>query len=240
MEKVLYDLYLAEVTIEEHRFIFNNDSTAKQDLLNSIFKKHKITAQTFDTSLVWYNRNMEKYLKINNNVKERFSALSDNLKHQIEQIETEKRRAEMWNLFPDTISFFLQSPGFFQNRYVFKTDSVRVKTIHSYNLAFNVLGINDSIYPVLSFCLQTADTVFINKDTIRGNGFYSQTFSVPANREIKEIYGVFSIPDDEKALILFNDITLLKQEKEENALLNQEDREIVLQKSRLRQSFQKH
>jgi hypothetical protein len=212
MEDVLYDLYLAEVAIEEHAFIFNNDSTAKQDLLNFVFKKHKITVQTFDTSLVWYNRNMEKYLKINNRVGERLSVLSNNLKNQIEQIEAENRRAGIRNLFPDTTAFLLQSPGFFQNRYVFKTDSLPQEHIQSYDLTFNVLGITDSIYPILSFCLQTGDTVFVNRDTIRVNGLYSKSFSVPDTLEIKEIYGSFSISDDKKTLILFNDITLLREE----------------------------
>lgn len=213
MEEVLYDLYLAEVTIDEHSYIFNNDSTARQNLLDFIFKKHKITAQAFDTSLIWYNQNMEKYLKINDKVKERFSVLSSDLKNQIERSETEKRRAELRNLFPATTSFFLQSPGFFQNRYVFKTDSIHVQAVHSFYLAFQVLGARDSIYSALSFCLQAGDTVFVNRDTIRTNGFYSRSFSVPSNYTVKEIYGVFSISDDEKNLILFNDIVLFDESK---------------------------
>jgi hypothetical protein len=210
MEDVLYDLYLAEVEINENRSIFNNDSTAKQKLLNSVFEKHKITEQKFDTSLVWYNGNIDKYLKVNNKVGERFSALASKLENNLNKMEAEIRKAQIHNLFPDTTSFFLQSPGLFQNRYVFKTDSVQLRTIQSFELAFNVLGIRDSIYPVLSFCLQTNDTVFVNCDTIRSNGVYSHIFSVPSGQTVKEIYGYFAIPYDEKNLILFNDITLFK------------------------------
>jgi hypothetical protein len=231
MENVLYDLYLVEAAIEEHSFTFNNDSAAKQDLLNSVFEKHKITAQKFDTSLVWYNQNMERYLKINTKVGERLSVLSEDLTSQVKKIETEKRQAEIRNLFPATTSFFLQSPGFFQNRSVFRTDSVQLKSIRSYHLSFDVLGVTDSIYPVLSFFLQTADTIFVNRDTIRTDGLYSKTFSVPNSQKVKEIYGSFYIPDEEKALILIKEVTLLKQENEQ---LNKEDRKIALQRKALK------
>jgi hypothetical protein len=213
MEDVLYDLYLTEAVIDEHNYIFNNDSSAKEKLLNSVFQKHQINAQTFDTSLVWYNQNMEKYLKVNGRVKERFSSLSDNFKTRIDQAEREKRAAELQNLFPVTTSFFLQSPGFFQNRHVFKTDSLHLETIRAFYLAFQVLGVRDSVYPTLTFCLQTGDTVFVNRDTIRAGGAYSRTFSVPAQYTVKEIYGVFSIPDEEKNRILFNDIVLFDESK---------------------------
>jgi hypothetical protein len=213
MEDVLYDLYLAEVAIDENRPIFSNDSITRQNLLNSIFKKHKITEQKFDTSLVWYNAHIDAYLKMNNKVEERLAALSEKLKTDLDKIEAETRKAQIRNLFPDTTFFFLQSPGLFQNRYVFKTDSAYLHPIHSFYLAFQVLGVRDSIYPTLSFCLQAGDTVFVNCDTIRSNGAYSNSFSVPSNYTVKEIYGVFSIPDEEKNRILFNDIILFDKSK---------------------------
>jgi hypothetical protein len=65
----------------------------------------------------------------------------------------------------------------------------------------------------LSFCLQAGDTVFVNRDTIRANGAYSKSFSVPPRYTVKEIFGVFSVPDEEKNRILFNDIILFDESK---------------------------
>ncbi|MDR0507300.1 MAG: DUF4296 domain-containing protein [Dysgonamonadaceae bacterium] len=214
MESVLYDLYLAETVIDENYYIFNNDSTAKQKMLNFVFEKHKIKEQTFDTSLVWYNENMEKYLKINNKVSERLALWADNLKEIQNRLDEERRRAEIRNLFPETTYFFLQSSGLFQNNYSFHTDSVQIQSILSYDLSFNVLGIRDSVFPYLSICFQTADTVFVERDTVKSNGLYSKVFSVPENTTVKEIYGSFRIPDEEKVLILFNNIMLQKQENQ--------------------------
>jgi hypothetical protein len=213
MEDVLYDLYLAEAVVDENYYFFSNDSIARQNLLNSIFKKHKITEQTFDTSLAWYNANIEKYLKINNKVGERFTALSEKIKNDLDKIEAETRRKQIRNLFPRTTFFFLQTPGLFQNRYVFKTDSIQLQTARSFYLTFHVLGVRDSIYPSLSFCIRAGDTIFVNRDTIRSNGTYSNSFSVPSDYAVKEIYGVFSIPDKGKNQILFNDINLFEEEK---------------------------
>jgi hypothetical protein len=213
MEDVLYDLYLAEVAIEENRFSSSSDSALKQDLLNSIFKRHKVTEQKFDTSLFWYNANIERYLKINTKVGERFAALSEKLKTDLDKIEAEVRKAQIRNLFPDTAFFFLESPGLYQNRYVFKSDSAHLRDIRSFYLAFQALGIRDSIYPALSFCLQVGDTVFVNRDTIRSNGSYSRFFRVPSGHSVQEIYGVFSIPDEGKNRILFNDIILFDGNK---------------------------
>jgi hypothetical protein len=216
MENVLYDLYIAEVEIDENHHFFNNDSVTKQNLLNSVFDKHRITEQTFDTSLVWYNSHLEKYMKINTNIKDRLEALSTNLSTQIENTEKAARLARLQNLFPDTCSFFfLQSPGLLQNRYTFKTDSCQLATIHSLNVDFDVLGINDSIYPVLTFFMQCNDTLFVNRDTIRSNSHYSKEFSIPNEHTLNEFHGSFYIPDEEKALILIHDISIQEQEQEQ-------------------------
>jgi hypothetical protein len=64
--------------------------------------------------------------------------------------------------------------------------------------------------------MQAGDTVFVNRDTIRSNGAYSKSFYVPSHYTVKEIYGVFSIPDEEKNRILFNDIILFDESKMPN------------------------
>ena len=221
MENVLYDLYIAEVEIDDNYFFFNNDSTRKQNLLNSVFKKHHINEQTFDTSLVWYNKNLDKYLKINTKVEDRLSALADTLKKQIDFAEESARRANTKNLLPDTTFFFLQASGLFQNRYVFKVETPELNSTHSLSLNFDVLGINDSIYPVLTFYMQCVDTTIVYCDTLQSNMHYSKPFSIPKEQKLNVIHASFFIPDKEKALIFFNDVSILKLDnalQPENAL----------------------
>ena len=62
MADLIVDLQLAESYIETHSGEFESDSS-RQVIRQSIFKKHGITQQDYDSSLVWYAHNMEDYTK---------------------------------------------------------------------------------------------------------------------------------------------------------------------------------
>ena len=62
MADLIVDLQLAEAYIESHYDEFADDSS-KLVLKQSIFKKHGITQQDYDSSMVWYAHNMEDYTK---------------------------------------------------------------------------------------------------------------------------------------------------------------------------------
>ncbi len=62
MTDLIVDLQLAEAYIDSHIDEFQDDSS-KQVLKQSIFKKHGITQQDYDSSMVWYAHNMEDYTK---------------------------------------------------------------------------------------------------------------------------------------------------------------------------------
>ena len=62
MADLIVDLQLAEAYIDSHTDDFQDDSS-KQVLKQSIFKKHGISQQDYDSSMVWYAHNMEDYTK---------------------------------------------------------------------------------------------------------------------------------------------------------------------------------
>lgn len=62
MADLIVDLQLAESYIESHAQDFPNDSS-RMVIKQSIFKKHGITQEDYDSSLVWYAHNMEDYIK---------------------------------------------------------------------------------------------------------------------------------------------------------------------------------
>lgn len=59
---LIVDMQLAEAYIDSHISEFDTDSS-KQVMKQSVFKKHGITQQDYDSSLVWYAHNMEDYVK---------------------------------------------------------------------------------------------------------------------------------------------------------------------------------
>ena len=62
MADLIVDLQLAEAYIETHIGDFPSDSD-KLVIKQSVFMKHGISQQDYDTSLVWYAHNMEDYTK---------------------------------------------------------------------------------------------------------------------------------------------------------------------------------
>ncbi len=62
MADLIADLQLAEAYMDAHISDFQTDSS-KQVLKQSVFMKHGITQQDYDSSLVWYAHNMEDYVK---------------------------------------------------------------------------------------------------------------------------------------------------------------------------------
>ena len=62
MAKLIADLEIADAYISSHPQDFPDDSS-KLVLKQSIFSKHGITRQEYDSSLVWYAHNMEDYTK---------------------------------------------------------------------------------------------------------------------------------------------------------------------------------
>ncbi len=62
MADLIADLQLADAYIETHINEFESDSS-KMVIKQSVFKKHGITQQDYDSSLVWYAHNMEDYVK---------------------------------------------------------------------------------------------------------------------------------------------------------------------------------
>ncbi|GHV20784.1 hypothetical protein FACS189428_0250 [Clostridia bacterium] len=93
MENLLFDLYIAETEIKENSPVFQSDSLRKQQLLHSVFEKHHVSEKRFDTSLVWYNAHLDRYLKINEKLTERYTLLITKLQAEVQKTNLPKRRS---------------------------------------------------------------------------------------------------------------------------------------------------
>ena len=78
MEDLLVDIYKAEAYIESHYTDFADDSS-KMLFKQSVFMKHGVTAEKFDTSLAWYAKNLTVYMDVYENVQKRLEKERENL-----------------------------------------------------------------------------------------------------------------------------------------------------------------
>jgi len=206
MEDVLFDLYIAEIEIREGNSTLFNDSAQKQYFLNSVFEKHRISEETFDTSLVWYNANLDSYLKINNRLAGRYDLL-------LTEFTEEKERLIASLTVIDTI--FLHDPSTFtlqsklkDNIYGFNINVPDSSTLREYDVKFFAMGVQDSIRPILTFSIQCKDTTFIQRDTLTQNGWFDFRYSAPRNHKIQSVYGNFHLPSKEDNHLFIGDFTI--------------------------------
>lgn len=174
-------------------------------MLKAIFEKHKINKQEFDTSLVWYVSELDRYGKINEKIIERYSLDEEALK-------LPKLSLIAVNRVPliDTASFFLQTPNRLQNRYVFNEESEKLKNINDIRVNFEVLGINDLNKPTLTIYAFAKDTTFVFNESIEVNGMYSKEYTIPSDKKPYRIYGYIELPDKERNKVLFTNFVISK------------------------------
>ena len=203
MEAVLYDVYIAQTIMDNNRALFS-DSARKADLLNAVLQKHKIDKAVFDSSLVWYSDNLDKYIKVNEKVMERYTKMTEKLRTQ--QTENpEMQIAEVPSIhYPvNNTAFFLRKVNLPQNVYTFRADTTLKESGGVYNLRFNVLGLPAKIRPVVTFCVQGQDTTIVRRDSLRGNGFFTMTIGAYPVKQVNRIYGSIHFSETRSDMTLF-------------------------------------
>ena len=212
MEKVMYDIYLAEAEIKARADVFYSDSALKQDLLNSVLKKHKISEATLDTSLVWYSGRLERYFKITDKVSKRFAKEIETIK-RMEEMNKKMSSDSVSNIFALPLElerFFLKSSDLRNNAYTFKSDTTMLRYGGAYELHFNILGVTGFIHPVVTFCVQGRDTTFVKRDTITWNGLFVSSINIGQEKQTNEIYGSIYFPNVYPEMTVFiENFTLL-------------------------------
>jgi len=77
MEDVLYDYHIMQGIIDE--LPTEEREKKAQDYINAVFVKHNITEAQFDSSIVYYNRHTKELHKIYSNLKERYTAVNEEI-----------------------------------------------------------------------------------------------------------------------------------------------------------------
>jgi hypothetical protein len=194
MADIMYDVNLAEAEINDNHQIFGHNNEKKQELLNSIFKKHKITRQEFDTSLVWYNAHMETYFKICDRVNKRYVAGMDLLQKKIDEEARLLAKLNRVNIFEGEPGFFLQAASQLQNSISLKVDSFEWNRGDNLEITFDILGLDKGMKPELLCYVLCEDTIIFEKEKIQSNGSFLK--SMPSGMDkVKCFSASIHIPD---------------------------------------------
>lgn len=177
MEKVLYDVYIAEATIENDYFQFNTPEK-KEAYIQEVFAMHRITQAQWDSSLSWYSDRIDVYLKMNDSVKARLQRRRSDIDLLLAQQQSSKStdpRLFSASYIPRTFLFATPST---RNGFNFQLDSMDIKeqiVDDHFSFTFSVVGIPPGFQSRFSslLSLQYGDTTLYEWQNIDENKTYS-------------------------------------------------------------------
>ena len=188
MQKILVDMQLAEAMINID--IAYRSDKEKKALYQSIFEKHHITEAVYDSSLIWYGKNLDVYMQVYN------MALAE-VKRTIEeigQIEPEivyspnQDSIDIWSID----RYYEFSPSSLSNTLIFNFREKEEYTSGSvFALNLHVWGLDSgTLLPIeVQFCAEQNDTTIVVKNNINTNGYHEMILRSVPTKEVKQVYG---------------------------------------------------
>ncbi|MDR2231739.1 MAG: DUF4296 domain-containing protein [Tannerella sp.] len=196
MRQILIDMYLADAIISADPTTFNNDEN-KSALYQSVFEKHHITEAIYDSSLIWYGKNLDIYMQVNN------MALAD-VKKKIEEMgpvgpdnnkTVNEDSVDIWS----TDRYYEFYPAALSNTIIFNikgTDDYSSGSI--FVLGLNVFGLAQGLKsPVdVQLSAQQIDTLVMVHKKIFKDGYYELILRTSPVQRVKQVYGYVRLNED--------------------------------------------
>lgn len=195
MRNVLVDIHLAEALINMNPQDYNSLED-KKAVYQAVFDKYDIKEAEYDSSLVWYGKNLDLYMRIYN------LALSD-VKKRIENMGDVKPEAapasnqdsvDIW-MYPRYYEF---SPFALSNTIIFNFKPAREYASGSaFILGFQICGLPPKSNLPLNLHLRAdqSDTTLIVRNTIKEDGYHEVLIKTLPTKKVKRIYGYIRLDE---------------------------------------------
>ena len=212
MQNLLTDMHLADAIISSDPSNFHNDEE-KKALYQSVYDKHRVTEDVYDSSLVWYGKNLDVYMQVYN------MALTD-VKKKIEElgvIEPEKvlyaneDTVDIWSI-DKYYEFRLSS---LSNSLIFNLipdEEFSHGSIFVFGL--RVMGLMSGMQSPVEVHLHAEqnDTTIVVKNNITSNGYHEMILRTLAIHRVRRVYGYVRFNESTVPYhtIYLNDISMMK------------------------------
>jgi hypothetical protein len=189
MKDVLVDMQLAENLITTNYQDYP-DSIRRAALYQSIFQKYKITQAIYDSSLVWYGKNLDVLTRI-------YDAAINDLNEQIRELGDVQASAapsvnqDSVNLWPRRDYLTLLPEALF-NGTTFDIQPEREYLSGStFVLCLRVWGVSSQMrrQPEIRMTAELADTTIVVNEKITREGYQEIILKTPVTKRAKRIYG---------------------------------------------------
>jgi hypothetical protein len=212
MQEVLTDIYIAEGIISYEVETYNNDSI-KQVVFNSVFKKHGVTQAVYDSSMVWYARNLDLFLKIYDRAKididHRIADLGDI--HAVVAPASNKDSVDIW---PRRTTLNLKPNALF-NGVTFDIKPERNYSSGSFFvLGMDVWGISSDSnnHPEIRISVNQGDTIITINEKILNDGYHETILRSVPTKQVRQVYGYIRLDNTDTTYhkIYIDNLNLMK------------------------------
>ena len=189
MQQIITDMHLADAIINSDLSTYY-DNEVKKALYLSVFEKHRVTEAVYDSSLVWYGKNLDVYMQVYN------MALVD-VNRRIERIGTIAPE-EVYNPHKDSVNiwrigrYYEFYPSSLSNTIIFNfRESEEYNSGSIFVLGLHVWGLASGIQSPVDIHLHAEqnDTTIIVSDKIYNDGYHEIVLrSVPV-KKVKQVFG---------------------------------------------------
>lgn len=212
MKEVTVDMKLAESMIDADNATYP-DNEKREALYRSVFKKHRITEAEYDSSLVWYGKNIEIYMEV-------YDLALKELDRQIADLGDIKPEMATPVSVGDSVNIWpLQDYYTFEPRklnllaFDLKEEAVSGAG-NEFVLSLNTWGISagNARVPELRLTVEQSDTTLTTHQIIRKDGYYEVEVNALPTKQIKRVYGYIRLFTNESdyAKIYLDRIMLTK------------------------------
>lgn len=189
MKAVLIDMQLAEAMISTDYKKYSDDAE-KEVLYQSVFRKHNIEQAVYDSSLVWYGRNLDVYMQVYDLVlaelNERQKALGD-----VQASAAPVSKQDSVDIWP-RLTYLI-----FEPRAVFNGITVDIKPETNYPsgstfvLGMRVWGLNDAMKgrPVIRLSANQGDTTIVVNEKILHDGYHETVLRTIPTKQVRSVFG---------------------------------------------------
>ncbi len=189
MQTVLTDMLLAEAMVNVDHNTYKSD-TMRLALYESVFRKHDISREVYDSSLVWYGRNLDIYMKVYNRVLADLDKRINNLGDvQADAAPVSNRDSvDIWPRRP----YLALSPSAVFNGVIF---DIRPETNYSsgssFVLGMRVWGLGDKMAcrPEVRLSADQGDTTLTVNGAIAKDGYHETILKTIPTKKVKRVFG---------------------------------------------------
>lgn len=212
MQEVITDMLLTESIISADYQKYANDSI-KKVLFQSVFAKHGITQADYDSSLVWYGRNLEIYLQVYDRAKidieNRIKDMGD-----VQAKAAPSSNQDSINIWPRRTSMALTPKALFNGVVFDILPDMSYSSGSSFVLGMKVWGLrkDSHYYPEVRISAHQVDTIITVNQVIKKDGYHEIVLKSLPTRRVKQVYGYIRLDNTDSTYnkVYLDSINLMK------------------------------